>query len=460
MRTKLFISHATPHDNDFSIWLASRLTMAGYSVWLDKQALLGGEDFWDDIERTIRNEAAKVLVAVTPHSVHRPGVKREIALADATARKHDLANFMVPVRAGPIDWGDFPGEFIRTNGVDFHGNWGAGLVQLLELLDRDEVPKSPSVDAQALQQWKDCQTTKAKATTDSEEVLVSNRIGVETFPQHLRVYELKRPLTEAGEVAKLAKNCPLPCFAHNRLLFAYAALDELQAEMGPENPLRLRSEIETEDFLTGETTSPAVRETEAWKLMASLVRKAINKELARRGLKSREMANGELSWWFPDGLLDKNKISFTDTDGTKTYRAVCGKQKSRRWYLGFTLKPSIGRDDYITLRPRVMVGDESGKLLPDGRQMNNARKRVCKSWFNNRWRGQVVGFVEWLRGDNECPRLPVSETDSILLNKGPLEFTSPLAIVFNDAITTDEEELQERLNDPGYKPLDDGEEED
>jgi len=46
MRDTLFISHATPQDNDFAIWLASRLEMLGYKTWIDKNGLLGGEKFW------------------------------------------------------------------------------------------------------------------------------------------------------------------------------------------------------------------------------------------------------------------------------------------------------------------------------------------------------------------------------------------------------------------------------
>lgn len=53
MRDTLFISHATPDDNDFSIWIASRLEMLGYKVWIDKEGLLGGERFWATIQKAL-----------------------------------------------------------------------------------------------------------------------------------------------------------------------------------------------------------------------------------------------------------------------------------------------------------------------------------------------------------------------------------------------------------------------
>ena len=460
MRTKLFISHATPHDNEFSIWLASRLTLAGYSIWLDRRALLGGEDFWDEIEQTIRHDAIKVLVAVTPVAVTRPGVKNEIALATATARANNLPNFLVPMRAGPIDWNDFPVEFIRVNGIDFNNNWGAGLVQLLEMLARDGVPKSPSVNAAALDHWRQCQTVKANTILQQPETLIANRIGIDTFPKTLRIYELKRPLREPGEMTRIAKQCPIPCFSFGRQLISFAQLDELQDALGPETPIRTRSEVDTEDFLSGEMQSPNIEERDAWNLMSSLIRKAINVQLKKRGLNSRPLANGELSWWFPEGLLDKDKLYFVDTDGRRTFRAVCGRQKNKKWYLGFTLKPSIGMSDYITLRPRVMVGDQDGVLLPDGKQMNNARKGVCKNWFNNRWRAQTVGFVDWLKQKSESPMIPVSETEAIVLSAQLMEFESPVAIILGDTPISDDDEAQERQSDPGFKPINDNDDED
>jgi len=45
-RDTLFITHATPEDNGFLIWLAFRLEMLGYKTWIDKQHLLGGERMW------------------------------------------------------------------------------------------------------------------------------------------------------------------------------------------------------------------------------------------------------------------------------------------------------------------------------------------------------------------------------------------------------------------------------
>ena len=102
-RDKIFISHATPGDNAFAIWLSSRLSMAGFDVWCDANKLLGGEDFWQEIERTLRNETAKFLIVIS-HSafrsehVLRDGIAKELALADIVKKQISDPHFIVPVR--------------------------------------------------------------------------------------------------------------------------------------------------------------------------------------------------------------------------------------------------------------------------------------------------------------------------------------------------------------------------
>lgn len=40
MKDTIFISHATPTDNIFATWLATKLELCGYKVWVDLMILL------------------------------------------------------------------------------------------------------------------------------------------------------------------------------------------------------------------------------------------------------------------------------------------------------------------------------------------------------------------------------------------------------------------------------------
>jgi hypothetical protein len=43
-RQALFISHANPEDNAFTLWLGAKLTALGYQVFADILRLRGGDD--------------------------------------------------------------------------------------------------------------------------------------------------------------------------------------------------------------------------------------------------------------------------------------------------------------------------------------------------------------------------------------------------------------------------------
>lgn len=88
MKDQIFISHATPEDNDFTIWLASRLEMRGYRVWIDKEGLLGGERFWNTIQKAI-DSSRKVLLVYSNNIVRdgslKSGIENELEYAKSLA---------------------------------------------------------------------------------------------------------------------------------------------------------------------------------------------------------------------------------------------------------------------------------------------------------------------------------------------------------------------------------------
>lgn len=49
MKDTVFISHATPADNTFAAWLATKLELCGYNVWVDINNLSPSVDFWNKI---------------------------------------------------------------------------------------------------------------------------------------------------------------------------------------------------------------------------------------------------------------------------------------------------------------------------------------------------------------------------------------------------------------------------
>jgi hypothetical protein len=117
LRTTVFVTHAAPEDNEFALWISSKLAAAGYRVWVDQRRLRGGDDFWDEIDRVLRNHAIKQVVVFT-RFVGKTGVKKELAIGDIVKGRLNDPRFVIPIRAGEISFADAPPEFIRTGTVN------------------------------------------------------------------------------------------------------------------------------------------------------------------------------------------------------------------------------------------------------------------------------------------------------------------------------------------------------
>jgi hypothetical protein len=67
-REAIFISHAAPEDNAFTIWLGAKLAAMGYEVWADVLRLKGGEDWQRKLENALRRRACKMLLVRNPQA--------------------------------------------------------------------------------------------------------------------------------------------------------------------------------------------------------------------------------------------------------------------------------------------------------------------------------------------------------------------------------------------------------
>jgi hypothetical protein len=65
-REAIFISHAAPEDNAFTIWRGAKLAAMGYEVWADVLKLKGGGDWQRKLETALRHRACKTLLVATP----------------------------------------------------------------------------------------------------------------------------------------------------------------------------------------------------------------------------------------------------------------------------------------------------------------------------------------------------------------------------------------------------------
>ena len=148
MKDTVFISHATPDDNIFAAWLATKLELCGYKVWVDLNNLNPSVDFWETIDKTIRENTIKFIFIASKTScdARRDGIKKELAVADRM--KREIPNFILPVRIDNVSFNEFPIEILRLNALDFSLDWAKGLEDVLKHLSDENIPK-PNITNQS-----------------------------------------------------------------------------------------------------------------------------------------------------------------------------------------------------------------------------------------------------------------------------------------------------------------------
>src|SRR5258708_1615796 len=183
-REALFISHANPEDNAFSLWLGAKLAAMGYEVWADVMRLHGGADWQRELEQALRTRAVKVLVVCTPGSVAKQGVRNEIEIASKLSNDLKDHEFIIPLKLKAYD---SPFRIAHAQYVNFSESWATGLAELVELLAATyKVPKQPG---RPMEGWLASQTRGATRLIQQNERLNSNWLRFKGLPALVRYCE-------------------------------------------------------------------------------------------------------------------------------------------------------------------------------------------------------------------------------------------------------------------------------
>lgn len=484
-RDVIFVSHASGPDNTFATWISARLAMAGYKVWCDQEKLLGGEDFWKDIETELRANVVKFVLVISKNmrdsnGSTRDGVAKEIAVADALKKKLGDPYYIIPAVIDDTPFDEFGIEFIRLNGVDFKTNWATGLAQLIKVLERDSVPHSADLANPTLQEWRNIHKSLGRALAKTDEVLQSNWLSIEKMPENLNFYEVVRPVS-LPEMRSIASACSIPCANHGRLLATFATFDELQTALGDTVPVKPRGVLLLADFLAGKTGDIlGIAPSDARNKVSSMVRQAWDESMRSRGLTQYEMANQKLAWWFPSKLVEDDTLRYSDLNGKSRRRAVMGVRGKKElgdgstspryyWHLGFTSVPLISDASRLILRPRVIISEDGSTPLENKTKLNSVRRKVTGLWFNDKWRGLVMGFCTWLANGEGVITLKIGTTAEIVLSAKPAEFEIDTGITTDpssnipsddDEAQFEEQEIALRLSDPAFANIDDDDDDD
>ncbi len=417
-RRFVFLGHANPHDNAFTLWLGARLSAAGFEVWSDLRQLHGGETFWNDIEDGLRQHTAVYVPILSNSSVNRErrGFHDEIAMAVQIMRTPNMERFIQPVmieRVHPV-----PPPLIQLNYIDFTGGWANGLLRLITALEKSGVPRTDNPPTQAVSAWRGYQASAAGAAqeADDPERLSTTWFGIDGLPPRIRL--VKSPVA-FDTWTRLLTNHGVPHAIHGDEVLTFASAKHIEERLGADIPVRQSAEHRTERFLVGDTGKNGlrIRPGEAQRLVAGMINRSWDIFAASRGLHRHELSKST-AWFFPLDLLG-GKTRFEKEVGGIGERALIGRKGKLgvRWHFALSARFELREPSRLIVRSHVLFS-QGGTAMLDSKKAQRLRKSLCKGWWNDEWRDRLQLAMAYLSQREGALRLPLRHSPTLRLTLG------------------------------------------
>ncbi len=427
-RDTVLLSHANPEDNEFTLWLGLQLANEGYKVWCDLTKLLGGKVFWDEIEDVIRTRAAKVLFVLSRTSNAKDGPLRELHLAQSVARREKLKDFVIPLHIDDLPYGEVTIELTRINATPFENSWRNGLATLLQRLEEHNVPKSPSFNRTAVNEWWRSRFSAVQGLRYEEEEYLSNWFPITSLPEHVYFHSLARH--GVGKV-EVAPELPYPAFQDGISLITFAPAADFDGKLGPgmyiakaSGPLCVSALLSDKEGIFG-------------KHLFRLLRIAWEHNMRARGLPIHELANEAKTFYFVKDRVPADKVFFTGVAAKKTFRGMVGYSTrtnpktgvstKRYWHFGLEGRPQVHPELAYIMKPHVLFSNDGTTIWKSKDRLAAARQSQCKGWWNDDWRDRTLAAISHLTDDSGCIRISLGSNTCLTVAAWPLLFYSPVA---------------------------------
>lgn len=417
-RNVIFISHATPDDNEFTRWLGLQLAQEGYSIWSDVTKLLGGESFWSDIETAIRDHTIKFIFVLTKASNVRQGALDELHLARTIAKTHSFHDFIIPARLDDLPFDEINIALHRANAIDFSKSWAEGLVQLMEKLETEKIPKSPETfNRGAVATWWRNNFDGLQMLKEEEEVLCSNWFQFTSYPETVYIHE-------AGQGAYVG-NAMYPYYSIGKSIVSFATSEDLQISecIGTH-------EISMEAIIGWEDNSSGISTNELRNAITFIMKDGIYKTVSATGLGTHLMANDRKCFYFLPENLSAKFVNFAVDNVIHGKRSLVGKVKNRTWHFALSFDVQFDPMLIIVARTHVLFSEDGKTLLYSDKMMASLRRSACKNWWNQHWRDRILAGIAWIADkldSKPCIRFELGGNTGAAVTCNPVIFTSPIA---------------------------------
>lgn len=410
MRNKIFISHATPDDNDFTKWLSLKLVGLGYEVWCDVLFLDKGADFWKIIEKEIRENAIKFLLVTSEIAIKRDGVLKEITVAEKVKKLLKDDNFIIPLMVDEkLSYDDLPPEIIRINAIDFKKSWATGLIDLLDALEKQLVHKNSPAPNKSNSLYQQI-FLHNKTSIEKEEIYDSNWFSILSFPEELRFHAFEKLIPKGFDVQELT--FPAIRFKNYLCTFAweYDFVHHLPKTETYNSIHTIR--ILTKEILNGKFDPGFIGNYECQRLIVELLNKSFELKMKDKGVRKYQMAN-KVGFWLEKDKLEKNRFNKIQ---------LVGKQKDKTWHFGISGAGKLYPFPVLMISSHIYFTQDGLNPIESKSIQHSARRKQGKNWWNDDWRNKLLSFVKYLSDDESSIYLEVGSEERIIISNKPLQF--------------------------------------
>jgi hypothetical protein len=397
-RDVIFISKATPGDDEFALWLAPRLEAAGYTVFADILNLDGGARWRKEVTDTLQMRATKMLLCCRDTTIASEGVQEEIEIAKDLTKQLPDAKFIIPLRLevykklfgiGGLQW------------VDFTRGWAEGLVKLLDTLRRQKVPCDPA-KIQINPHWEAYRRRGAIEIRNEPERLTSNWLRIVSLPDNIRYFE------PSGAVDRYAlkaacETAPFPAEPQERGFLSFATLQEVNEAFVGVGKFEVKQECPTLVFVREGLEVCHIKGQDASNIVHSMFRQAWNRYCRDRGLLEYHYS-ASVGFHASKGQAKIRQRFSWGKQGEARSSMLRNIAKGYVWQFGVSALPNLWPFPHFKLKSRVLFSvknaEEAGDPVSDTKKQHRLRRSICKGWRNKQWHGRIMAFIEMLSGSS------------------------------------------------------------
>jgi hypothetical protein len=417
-RDVLFIGHANPEDNEFTLWLQAKLINEGYKAECDLSFLIGGEeDYWKNLQELLENNTIKYLLVLSNVTFKKQGVIDEWEQVKIIAKKYGLRDFIYILKIDDVPFDVRIGVPTR-NHFRFDTSWAYGLKKLFIKLHNDLVPKSNntplSVDA-----WSKNKYSTNQGILEKKETYFSNWLEIKDLPEKIFFFKYHNS-TQAEVVEKEIDDFPV--IRHDNYIITFSEIipSVFEGYDFEINSIK-RIEISTSAAFDRFENDEFPNYDDLRRFLVRLLKEAWNRYLAKRGLHQYEFSQNTKGFFYLINQLEKDKVHFT-YNGKPTYKQLVGDFYEATWH--YCLSSTVLLQPHIcfSLRAHLLFSDDGLLVWSNKNKIHKARRSKGKSFYNREWRSLMLGFLSSLSDDKQQIKIPISENQTLNLSVSTIQF--------------------------------------